>query len=253
MCLTGGAEAMSMEPYTLSGTQRWGTRFGIDQKLEDSLAACLTDQNPVGEKTPMGITAENLAKKYGITRQQCDEYALQSQQRYQAGLAAGAFEAEIAPITLKSRKGDVVMDADEYPKAGATLQGLEKLSSVFIPKTGTVTAGNASGITDGAAVNIVMSEAALKKYNVQPLARIAGYAFSACEPEIMGIGPVVSIKQALQRAGKTLDDMDLIDVNEAFAAQWLAVQKELGLPNEKSNVFGGAIAVGHPLGASGAR
>jgi acetyl-CoA acyltransferase 2 len=244
---------MSMSPMTLGGAARWGMRFGIDQKLEDSLAACLTDQNPGGQKTPMGITAENLAQKYGISREDCDNYAYQSQQRYAAGLAAGAFKDEIAPITLKTRKGDVVVDADEHPKPNTQLAGLQKLPSVFIPKTGTVTAGNASGICDGAAVNIVMSEAALKKYNVKPLARIASYAWSACEPSIMGIGPAVSVREALAKAGKTMDDMDFVDINEAFAAQWLAVQKELEIPNEKANVFGGAIAVGHPLAASGAR
>lgn len=253
VCLTGGSEAMSMSPYTLGGASRWGMRFGIDQKLEDSLAACLTDQNPGGEKTPMGITAENLAKKYGISREDCDNYAVQSQERYAAGLAAGAFADEIAPVTIKTRKGHHVVDADEHPKPHTSLMSLQKLPSVFIPKTGTVTAGNASGICDGGAANIVMSEEAMKKNNVKPLARIVSYAWSACEPSIMGIGPAVSVRKALERAGLTINDMDLIDINEAFAAQWLAVQKELELPNEKTNVFGGAIAVGHPLAASGAR
>lgn len=245
---------MSMSPFTLSGANRTGMRFGVDQKLEDSLFATLTDQYPNGGKpTPMGITAENLAQKYGITREDCDNYALQSQQRYQQGLADGAFEAEIAPVTIKGRKGDVVVDKDEHPKANASLASLQKLPSVFIPKTGTVTAGNASGISDGGSVNIIMSEDAMKKYGVSPIARIASYAWSACEPSIMGIGPAVSVRQALERAGKSIGEMDLIDINEAFAGQWLAVAKELQLPNDKSNMFGGAIAVGHPLGASGAR
>ncbi|KAL1407274.1 hypothetical protein Q8F55_006695 [Vanrija albida] len=251
--LTGGAEAMSMAPYTLSGSNRWGMRFGVDQKLEDSLFAALTDQNPGGQKTPMGITAENLAQKYGISREDADRYALQSQERYAAGLAAGAFKDEIVPIDIKTRKGTVTLAHDEHPKPKTTIDTLAKLPSVFIKGTGTVTAGNASGISDGGAANVVVSEEAVKKYNLKPLARVASYAWSACEPEIMGIGPVVSVQQALAKIGKKVDDMDLIDINEAFATQWLAVQKALELPNDKSNVFGGSIAVGHPLAASGAR
>ncbi|WVQ94145.1 hypothetical protein IAU59_001223 [Kwoniella sp. CBS 9459] len=254
VCLTGGAEAMSMSPYTLSGLSRFGTRYGIDLKLEDSLAAALVDQNPGGTKTPMGVTAENLAKKYGITREDCDNFALLSQQRYAEGLAAGAFTAELVMIPLKPIKGvPQSLTADEHPRPQSTIASLQKLPPVFVKETGTVTAGNASGICDGAAANIVMSEASLGKYGVKPLARIAAYAWSACEPEIMGIGPVVAVKQALAKVGKTVADMDIIEVNEAFAAQWLAVQKELELPSEKTNMFGGAIAVGHPLGASGAR
>jgi acetyl-CoA acyltransferase 2 len=253
VCLTGGAEAMSMAPMTLGGAARWGMRFGQNQTLEDSLFACLTDQNPNGKPTPMGITAENLAAKYGITREMADNYALQSQQRYQEGLAAGAFKDEITPVTIKGRKGDIVVDKDEHPKAKTTIETLQRLPSVFIPKTGTVTAGNASGICDGASVNIVVSEDAVKKYNLKPLARIASYAWSACSPEIMGIGPAVSVRQALAKIGMSVNDMDLIDINEAFSTQWLAVQKELELPNEKTNLFGGSVAVGHPLAASGAR
>jgi acetyl-CoA acyltransferase 2 len=253
VCLTGGAEAMSMAPMTLGGAARWGMRFGQNQTLEDSLFACLTDQNPNGKPTPMGITAENLAAQYGITREMADNYALQSQQRYQEGLAAGAFKDEITPVTIKGRKGDIVVDKDEHPKAKTTIETLQRLPSVFIPKTGTVTAGNASGICDGASVNIVVSEDAVKKYNLKPLARIASYAWSACSPEIMGIGPAVSVRQALAKIGMSVNDMDLIDINEAFSTQWLAVQKELELPNEKTNLFGGSVAVGHPLAASGAR
>lgn len=244
---------MSMSPFTLSGSNRTGMRFGQDQKLEDSLFATLTDLNPRGEKTPMGITAENLGKKYGITRQDADNYALQSQQRYAQGLKDGAFKDEIAPITLKTRKGDVVVDADEHPKPQTTIEALNKLPSVFIPKTGTVSPGNASGISDGGAANIVMGENAVKATGAKPLARVVSYAWSACEPSIMGIGPVASVHKALERAGLSLGQMDLIDINEAFATQWLAVAKELDLPNDKSNMFGGAIAVGHPLAASGAR
>ncbi|ORY23258.1 acetyl-coenzyme A acyltransferase 2 [Naematelia encephala] len=254
VCLTGGAEAMSMSPYTLSGLSRYGNRYGVDLKLEDSLAAALVDQNPGGDKTPMGVTAENLAKRYGISREQCDEFALLSQQRYAAGLAAGAFVSEIVEIPLKPRKGvPQSLSADEHPRPQTSVGSLGKLPPVFIRDTGVVTAGNASGICDGAAANIVMSESSVKKYGVQPLVRIAGYAWSACDPEIMGIGPVVSIREALKKVGKSIADMDIIEVNEAFAAQWLAVQMELELPIEKTNMFGGAIALGHPLAASGAR
>ncbi|KAK4684770.1 acetyl-CoA acyltransferase 2, partial [Tremellales sp. Uapishka_1] len=270
VCLTGGTESMSGSPYTLSGASRFGNRYGLDLKLEDSLAAALVDQNPGGEKTPMGITAENLAKKYGISRDECDgqqhkclhqrgtdaptAFALMSQQRYASGLAAGAFTSELITVSLKPVKGKPQsLSVDEHPRPQSTLQSLSSLSSVFIPKTGVVTAGNASGICDGAAANVVMSEESLKQYGVTPLVRIAGYAWSACEPSIMGIGPVVSIQEALKKVGKTINDMDIIEVNEAFAAQWLAVQRELELPLEKTNMFGGAIAVGHPLAASGAR
>ncbi|KAK6904677.1 hypothetical protein I203_105493 [Kwoniella mangroviensis CBS 8507] len=254
VCLTGGAEAMSMSPFTMSGLSRYGTKYGVDLKLEDSLAAALVDQNPGGVKTPMGVTAENLAKKYGITREECDNFALMSQQRYAAGLAAGAFSSELVPVKLKPVKGvPQTLEADEHPRPQTSIQSLQKLSSVFIKETGVVTAGNASGICDGGAANIVMSESSLQKYGVKPLARIAAYSWSACEPEIMGIGPVVAVRNALEKIGKTVGDMDIIEVNEAFAAQWLAVQRELELPTEKTNMFGGAIALGHPLGASGAR
>ena len=248
--LTGGTENMSMSPYTLHGVRFGNTRYGVDLKLADSLAAALTDQVPV--PNPMGITAENLAEKYGITREQCDQFALQSQQRWAKGQEEGAFKDEIVQIEIKSKKGVDVFDTDEHPRPQVNLQTLAKLSPVF-KKDGTVTAGNASGICDGAAANVVASEEALKKYNLKPLVRIAGYGITACEPSIMGIGPVEASKIALQRAGLSLDKMDMIEVNEAFAAQFLSVQKELGLPNDKTNMFGGAIALGHPLAASGGR
>ncbi|CAE6381003.1 unnamed protein product [Rhizoctonia solani] len=255
--LTGGTENMSMSPYTLHGIRFGNTRYGVDQKLVDSLAAALVDQAPGGHPgaapTPMGVTAENLAQKYGITREQCDAYALRSQQRWAAAQEAGAFSGEISPIELKGKKGTEVFSVDEHPRPTATLENLTKLPSVFIKQTGTVSAGNASGIGDGAAANVVASEAACEQYNLPKLARIVSYGISACEPSIMGIGPVEAIKTALARAGLKKDDVDLWDVNEAFAAQWLAVQKELELPDENSNVFGGAIALAHPLGASGAR
>ncbi|CAE6468115.1 hypothetical protein ACGC1H_007401 [Rhizoctonia solani] len=255
--LTGGTENMSMAPYTLHGVRFGNTRYGVDQKLVDSLAAALIDQVPGGHPgvapTPMGVTAENLAQKYGITREQCDAYALRSQQRWTAAQEAGAFSDEISPVELKGRKGTEIFSVDEHPRPTATLETLAKLPSVFIKQTGTVSAGNASGIGDGAAANVVASEAACQQYDLPKLARIVSYGISACEPSVMGIGPVEAIKTALARSGLKKDDIDLWDVNEAFAAQWLAVQKELELPDEKSNVFGGAIALAHPLGASGAR
>ncbi|KDE07487.1 3-ketoacyl-CoA thiolase [Microbotryum lychnidis-dioicae p1A1 Lamole] len=251
--LTGGAESMSLAPYTLSGASRWGTRYGVDLKLEDSLAAALTDRVP--NPTPMGVTAENLSDKYGITREECDAYALQSQQRWKAALDAGAFKNEITPISLPSRKKGAPSEEftqDEHARPQSTLESLAKLPSVF-KKGGTVTAGNASGICDGAAANVVVSETALGKYGIKPLARVLATHVVAVEPTIMGIGPVEAVRGALAKAGLKIEDIDLFDINEAFAAQWLSLQRELGLPNDKSNVFGGAIALGHPLAASGAR
>ncbi|GAA5848243.1 hypothetical protein JCM5353_009022 [Sporobolomyces roseus] len=251
--LTGGSEQMSMSPYNLSGASRFGTRYGVDLKLEDSLAAALTDRVP--NPTPMGITAENLANKYGITRQQCDEYALQSQKRWKEALDAGAFKDEITPISLPPKKkgGEpVTFSQDEHARPQVTIEQLGKLPSVFA-KGGVVSAGNASGICDGAAANVVVSEEALGSYGIKPLAKVLSYHVVAVEPSIMGIGPVEAIKGALEKASLKMSDIDLFDVNEAFAAQWLSVQRELDLPNDKTNVFGGAIALGHPLAASGAR
>ncbi|KAF8750538.1 thiolase family [Rhizoctonia solani] len=217
------------------------TRYGVDQKLVDSLAAALIDQVPGGHPgaapTPMGVTAENLAQKYGITREQCDAYALRSQQRWAAAQEAGAFNDEISPVELKGKKG---------------LRS-SVLTNILAPRNTGSSRETSHGIGDGAAANVVASEAACQQYNLPKLARIVSYGISACEPSIMGIGPVEAIKIALSRAGLKKDDIDLWDVNEAFAAQWLAVQKELELPDEISNVFGGAIALAHPLGASGAR
>ncbi|WFD22431.1 acetyl-CoA C-acyltransferase [Malassezia equina] len=248
--LTGGTENMSMAPYTLHGVRFGNTRYGVDLKLADSLATSLTDAVPV--PTPMGITAENLAEKYGITRQQCDEFALQSQQRWAKAQEEGAFKDEIVPIEVKVKKATETFAVDEHPRPKTTLETLAKLPSVF-KKDGVVTAGNASGICDGAAANVIASEEAVNAHGLKPLARIVSYGVTGCEPSIMGIGPVEASKMALKRAGLSVGDMDLIEVNEAFAAQFLAVQKELELPNDKTNVFGGAIALGHPLGASGAR
>lgn len=248
--LAGGSESMTQAPHILRGA-RDGARFGIDMKLEDSLSASLVDRYP--EVTPMGITAENLAKKYSLSRKDCDAYGLQSQQRYTKAHEEGKFNDEIEPVEIKLRKGTEKMDRDEHPRPQTTIENLNKLPSVFIKDTGVVTAGNASGISDGAAALIVASEAAVKKYNLKPLAEIISYQVVGVEPTIMGIGPVPAIQGALKRANLSLKDMSQIEVNEAFAAQYLAVQKELDLDPSLTNPHGGAIALGHPLGASGAR
>lgn len=246
--LCGGSESMSQAPYAVRNI-RFGTKFGLDLKLEDTLWAGLTDLHV---KIPMGITAENLAEKYQITREEVDNYAYQTQQRWKAAHEAGHYTAEIAPIDVKARKGKVSMAQDEHPRPQTTLEQLAKLAPVF-KKGGTVTAANASGVSDGAAAVVIASEDALTEHKLTPLARIVGYHVSGCDPSIMGIGPVPAITEALKKAGLTLNDMDLVEVNEAFGAQYLAVAKALGLDPAKTNVNGGAIAIGHPLGASGAR
>jgi len=248
--LTGGAENMSMSPFVMQGMRFSGARLGTDIKLIDTLMHSLTDSVPV--PTPMGITAENLAVKYGITRTQCDEFALQSQQRWAKANADGAFKDEIVPVEVKVKKSTEMFEVDEHPRPQTTIEQLAKLPSVF-KKEGVVSAGNASGICDGGAANVIASEEAVNKHSLKPLARIVSYGVTACEPSIMGIGPVEAIKMALGRAGKSIADMDIIEVNEAFAAQFLSVQKELELPNDKTNMFGGAIALGHPLAVSGTR
>ncbi|CAO3666524.1 unnamed protein product [Umbelopsis vinacea] len=250
--LAGGAENMSKAPYTVDGDKtRWGTRYGVDLKMEDSLAAALVDQYPV--QTPMGITSENLASKYDITREQCDEFALLSQQRYAQAASQGVFETEIVPVEVKGKKGPETVKNDEHPRPQTTAESLAKLKPVFKRDGGVTTAGNASGINDGAAALVIASEDAVNKYGLTPLARIVSWQSSGVDPKIMGIGPVPAIQGALKRAQLSLDKMDLIEVNEAFAAQFLAVEKELGLDRAKTNRNGGAIAIGHPLGASGAR
>lgn len=248
--VTGGSESMSRCPYTLSGESRFGNRYGIDLKLEDSLAHALIDRIP--HPTPMGITAENLAEKYSITREECDRFALESQKRWELGKRDGAFDQEIVPVELVSRKSTVEFKVDEHPRPQTDEVSLKKLSPVF-KKGGVVTAANASGICDGASANVVVSETWLEKNKVKPLSRIVSYHIVAVDPTIMGIGPVGAIKGALKSAGLSIGQIDIFDINEAFAAQWLAVAKELELPLDRSNMFGGAIALGHPLGASGAR
>jgi acetyl-CoA acetyltransferase family protein len=202
--------------------------------------------------TPMAGTAENLAQKFEIGRDAQDEYALRSQQAAKRALDAGVFAEEITPVEIKSRKGATIFDRDDHMRPETTLEGLAKLRPAF-SKDGFVTAGNASGIVDGAASLVIADEDFVRSKNLQPLGRIVSWAYAGVEPEIMGIGPVPASLQALERAGLKLSDMDLVEVNEAFAAQYLAVEQELGLDREKTNVNGGAIALGHPLAATGTR
>lgn len=246
--LAGGVEQMSQIPYVARNVRFGGVRMG-NFELEDYMTSALTDAYA---KTPMAITAENLGEKYGITREQSDRYSIQSQQRYDQAFKKGYFADEIVPVTVETKKGSVIVEKDEHPKPESTYEKIATLKALF-KKDGLVTAASASGIVDGAAMSLLMSESKAKELNVKPLARILSWASVGCEPTIMGIGPVNASKQALAKAGLTLNQMDLIEVNEAFAAQYLAVEKELGLPPEKANVNGGAIAVGHPLGASGTR
>jgi len=246
--LVGGTENMTQAPHQLRGG-RDGWAFGKAPAVEDSLWNALTDSY---NNTPMAVTAENLAVKYGITRPQCDEYALLSQQRWAAANEAGRFKSEIAPLELQTKKGPVAFAVDEHPRPQSTPEGLAKLGPVF-KKDGVVTAGNASGICDGAAMLVLTSEDHAKKHGLKPLARLVQWGIAGVDPSIMGIGPAPAIRTALQRAGLDQGDVDLFEVNEAFAPQYLAVEKELGLDRAKTNVDGGAIALGHPLAASGAR
>lgn len=246
--LVGGTENMTQAPHVIRGG-RDGFGFGKSPALEDSLWSSLTDSYC---NTPMAVTAENLATQYGITRQQCDEFALTSQQRWAAAEERGFFKDEMAAITLTSKKGSVTFDKDEHPRPQTTLETLAKLAPVF-KKDGVVTAGNASGICDGAAALVLTTEEVAKAKGLKVLAKLVQWGVAGVEPTLMGIGPAPAIKNALARAGLKLSDIDRLEVNEAFAPQFLAVEKELGLDRAKTNVNGGAIAMGHPLGASGAR
>ncbi|HHQ6724563.1 TPA: acetyl-CoA C-acetyltransferase [Serratia fonticola] len=247
--IAGGMENMSQAPYLMDSKARWGYRLGdgqlFDVILKDGLMCATHDYH-------MGITAENVAKDYGITREAQDALALASQQKAVAAISSGAFAKEIVPVTVKNRKGDIVVDTDEFPKAATTAEGLVKLRPAF-SKDGSVTAGNASGINDGAAALVVMAESHARQLGLIPLARIRGYASGGVAPALMGMGPVPATLNALKKTGLALADIDLIEANEAFAAQFLAVGKTLGFAEEKVNVNGGAIALGHPIGASGAR
>ncbi len=246
--LAAGSENMSMAPHVLFGL-REGAKFGRPPQLVDSLWEALTDSFC---KTPMAITAENLAEKYGITREQADAFALSSQKRWAAAQESGGFSDEIAAIEVSAGRKTIKVERDEHPRPDASMEALAKLSPVF-KKDGVVTAGNASGISDGAAALVVADAVWAKSRGLSPLARLVGWGVAGVEPTLMGIGPAPAIRTALTRTGIQLDAVDLFDVNEAFAPQFLAVQKELGLPDDKTNVNGGAIALGHPLGASGAR
>lgn len=246
--LVGGTENMTQAPHVLRGG-REGFAFGKAPAMEDSLWSALTDSY---NNTPMAVTAENLATKYGISRADCDAYALLSQQRWAAANESGRFRDEITPVEIASKKATISFSVDEHPRPQTTLEILAKLNPVF-KKDGVVTAGNASGICDGAAVLVLASEDFAKQNNLKPLARLVQWGVAGVDPSIMGIGPAPAIKNALTRASLKLNDIDLIEVNEAFAPQYLAVEKELGLDRNKTNVDGGAIALGHPLGASGAR
>nr|XP_016945687.1 3-ketoacyl-CoA thiolase, mitochondrial [Drosophila suzukii] len=248
VALTGGVENMSQSPF-IARNVRFGTTLGASYNLEDALWAGLTDTYC---KLPMALTAENLAEQYNITRERVDEFALLSQKNWEKGQKEGAFDAEITPIKLKVKGKEVDFVVDEHPRPKTTLEGLNKLPSLF-KKNGIVTAGTASGICDGASAVIVASEEALKEYNLKPLARLVAFSFVGVKPEIMGIGPVPAIQNVLKVSGKKLEDIDLIEINEAFAAQTLACADTLKLDPSKLNVNGGAIALGHPLGASGSR
>lgn len=248
--LVGGTENMSQAPYVLQG-QRWGSRMGdskvVDTMLKDGLSDAFAGYH-------MGITAENIVQQYGLTREEQDAFAADSQRKAQLAIEKGRFKEEIAPVTIPQRKGEpLLVDQDEYPKFGTTVDKLAKLRPAFIKDEGTVTAGNASGINDGAAAILLMSKEKAEELGLPILAKITSYASAGVDPSIMGCGPIPATKKALAKAQLTIDDIDLIEANEAFAAQALAVSRDLGFDNEKVNVNGGAVALGHPIGASGAR
>jgi acetyl-CoA acetyltransferase family protein len=245
--LVGGMESMSQAPHVIRGA-RSGFPLG-GGKLEDSLMVALLDTYC---NTPMAGTAENLARKFEVSREEQDRYALRSQEEAKRANDEGYFAEEIVPVEVKSRKSTVMFDADDHMRPETTLEGLAKLRPAFA-KDGFVTAGNASGIVDGAAALIICGEEYLKVRDAKPMGRIVSWAYAGVEPEIMGIGPVPATRKALEKAGLKLSEIDLVEVNEAFAAQYLAVEKELGLDRTRTNVNGGAIALGHPLGATGTR
>jgi acetyl-CoA C-acetyltransferase len=245
--VAGGQESMSMAPHCahLRNGVKMGSLEMVDTMIKDGLWDAFNGYH-------MGNTAENVAKQWQITRQQQDEFAVASQNKAEAAQKAGKFKDEIAPVTIKTRKGDVVVDTDEYPRHGATLDSVSKLKAAF-EKDGTVTAGNASGINDGAAAVVLMTASEAAKQGKPVLARIVSWAQAGVDPAIMGTGPIPASRAALKKAGWKADDLDLVEANEAFAAQACAVNKDLGWDPAKVNVNGGAIAIGHPIGASGAR
>mmetsp|Transcript_28673 Transcript_28673/g.42969 ORF Transcript_28673/g.42969 Transcript_28673/m.42969 type:complete len:400 (+) Transcript_28673:166-1365(+) len=253
MAVCGGAENMSSAPLVADGNSvRWpgGVTLGSGLQLRDMLWDGLTDAYA---GIPMGITAENLGKMYGISRLECDEFAIRSQQMWGEAKKNGVFDLEIAPVEVQVKRQTQVIDTDEHPRPETTLEKISKLKPVFQKDDGLVTAANASGICDGAGSIIIASEKAVLEHNLTPMARIASYHVSGCDPKIMGIGPVEAIRGALGKAGLNLDDVDRFEINEAFAAQFLACAKELDLDMSKTNIHGGAISLGHPLGSSGSR
>jgi acetyl-CoA C-acetyltransferase len=246
--MAGGTENMSGAPYLLPGA-RWGERLGNGKVVDHMIHEGLTD---AFHDIHMGITAENLVERYGISREDQDAFAAESQRRAEAAIKSGAFKDEIVPVTVPGKKGETQADTDEHPRPGTTAESLAKLKPAF-KKDGTVTAGNASGLNDGAAALVVASAARAQGLGLAPLARVVSYASAAVDPKVMGIGPVPAVRKALEKASLGADAVDLFELNEAFAAQSLAVLRELKLDAQKVNVLGGAIALGHPIGASGAR
>jgi acetyl-CoA C-acetyltransferase len=247
--VAGGTENMSLAPY-YTDKMRWGARMGdaslVDMMVHDGLTDVFNNYH-------MGITAENIVEQWHLTREQLDEFAATSQQRAEAAIKAGKFKDEIVPVEIPQRKGDpVVFDTDEFPRPGVTAESISKLKPAF-KKDGAVTAANSSGINDSAAAVVVMSADKAAELGIEPLAKVVSYASAGVAPEIMGIGPVPASRKALEKAGLTVADLDLVEANEAFAAQSVAVVGDLGLDPEKTNVNGGAIAIGHPIGASGCR
>lgn len=246
--VAGGMENMSAAPYAMPGA-RWGQRMGdgkmMDTMIKDALWDAFNDYH-------MGITAENVCEKYGITREELDKFAAWSQQKCEAAMKEGKFKDEIVPVEVKTKKATVVVDTDEGPRPGTTVEGIAKLRPAF-KKDGIVTAANSSGINDGAAAIVVMSEEKAKELGVTPMATYIAGALGGVDPSIMGIGPVAATNKVMAKTGMKIDDFDLIEANEAFAAQSIAVQKDLGFKDEVLNVNGGAIALGHPVGASGCR
>ena len=245
--VAGGQESMSVAPH--AAHLRQGVKMGdfamVDTMIKDGLMDAFNGYH-------MGITAENVAKQWQITRDQQDAFAVASQNKAEEAQKAGRFKDEIVPVTLKTRKGDVIVDQDEYIRHGATLESVAKLRPAF-DKEGSITAGNASGINDGAAAVVVMTAKEAERRGIEPLARIVSWATAGVDPAVMGSGPIPASRKALEKAGWTKDDLDLVEANEAFAAQACAVNKDLGWDTDKVNVNGGAIAIGHPVGASGAR
>ncbi|WP_425807887.1 acetyl-CoA C-acetyltransferase [Desulfitobacterium sp. Sab5] len=247
--VAGGMESMSQSAYALPKA-RTGYRMGNEVIVDTMISDGLTD---AFHNIHMGITAENIAEKFGITREEQDQYVVQSQNRAEKAIKSGAFVEEIVPVTIPLRKGDpITISQDEFPRFGATYEGLAKLRPAF-KKDGTVTAGNASGLNDGAAAVVVMSKEKAEQLGIKPMAVITSWASAGVDPLIMGTGPIPASRKALAKAGLTIEDIDLVEANEAFASQTLEVAKELGLQPEKTNIKGGAIALGHPIGASGAR